>query len=510
MAKQEQKKPNIVVIMADDIGIWNISAYHRGMMGGQTPNIDRIAREGALFTDYYGQQSCTAGRAAFIIGQHPFRTGLLKVGMPGAKQGLQHSDPTIAELLKPHGYATAQIGKNHLGDRNEYLPTLHGFDEFYGNLYHLNAEEEPEDPDYPKAPDYPNFRKNFGPRGLLDCKATNEDDPTEDPRFGRVGKQTIKDTGPINRKRMETVEEELLARSLDFMDRTVKAGKPFFLWHNTTRMHAFTRLSPKWENKSGHGLYADGMMELDHVVGELLKKLDDLGIADNTIVLFTSDNGAEVMSWPDGGNTPFKGEKGTTWEGGMRVPMIARWPGVIKPGTIYNDVMSQEDWLPTFLAAAGDPNVKENLKQGIKVGDKTFKNHLDGYNFLPFFKGEETKSPRREIFYFDDNASLNAIRVNDWKIHFKIMEGNLAEATLKPLNMPQVINLRQDPFERFPSESHMYFRWWADKLWTFVPAQMIVGQFLQTFREFPPSQKSGSFSVDQVLDQLVHPGGAGR
>jgi arylsulfatase len=427
--------------------------------------------------------------------------------MPGAKQGLQHSDPTIAELLKPHGYVTAQIGKNHLGDRNEYLPTVHGFDEFYGNLYHLNAEEEPEDPDYPKAPEYPNFRNNFGPRGLLDCKATDKDDPTEDPRFGRVGKQTIKDTGPITRKRMETAEEELLTHSLDFMDRTVKAGKPFFLWHNTTRMHVFTRLSAKWENKSGYGLYADGMMELDHIVGELLKKLDDLGIADNTIVLFTSDNGAEVMSWPDGGNTPFKGEKGTTWEGGMRVPGLARWPGVIKPGTIINEIMSQEDWLPTFLAAAGDPDVKEKLKQGMTVGDKTFKNHLDGYNFLPFFKGDEAKSPRREIYYFDDNASLNAIRVNDWKIHFKIMEGNLAEATLKPLNMPQVINLRQDPFERFPKESSMYFRWWADKLWTFVPAQMIVGQFLQTFKEFPPSQKSGSFSVDHVLDQLQAPGG---
>jgi arylsulfatase A-like enzyme len=507
MAKPEQKKPNILVIMADDIGIWNISAYHRGMMGGRTPNIDRIAREGALFTDYYAQQSCTAGRASFITGQHPFRTGLLKVGMPGAKQGLQHSDPTIAELLKPHGYVTAQIGKNHLGDRNEYLPTVHGFDEFYGNLYHLNAEEEPEDPDYPKAPEYPNFRNNFGPRGLLDCKATDKDDPTEDPRFGRVGKQTIKDTGPITRKRMETAEEELLTHSLDFMDRTVKAGKPFFLWHNTTRMHVFTRLSAKWENKSGYGLYADGMMELDHIVGELLKKLDDLGIADNTIVLFTSDNGAEVMSWPDGGNTPFKGEKGTTWEGGMRVPGLARWPGVIKPGTIINEIMSQEDWLPTFLAAAGDPDVKEKLKQGMTVGDKTFKNHLDGYNFLPFFKGDEAKSPRREIYYFDDNASLNAIRVNDWKIHFKIMEGNLAEATLKPLNMPQVINLRQDPFERFPKESSMYFRWWADKLWTFVPAQMIVGQFLQTFKEFPPSQKSGSFSVDHVLDQLQAPGG---
>jgi len=507
MAQQEQKKPNILVIMSDDIGIWNISAYHRGMMGGQTPNIDRIAKEGALFTDYYAQQSCTAGRASFITGQHPFRTGLLKVGMPGAKQGLQHSDPTIADLLKPLGYATAQIGKNHLGDRNEYLPTVHGFDEFYGNLYHLNAEEEPEDPDYPKPPEYPNFRNTFGPRGLLDCKATDRDDPTEDPRFGRVGKQTIKDTGPISRKRMETAEEELLARSLDFMDRTVKTGKPFFLWHNTTRMHVFTRLAEKWENKSGYGLYADGMMELDHVVGELLKKIDDLGIADNTIVLFTSDNGAEIMSWPDGGNTPFKGEKGTTWEGGMRVPGLVRWPGVIKPGTIINDIMSQEDWMPTLLAGAGDPDIKEKLKKGLKVGEKVFKNHLDGYNFLPFFKGEAAKGPRREIFYFDDNASLNALRVNDWKIHFKVMEGNLAEATLKPLNMPQVINLRQDPFERFPKESHMYFRWWGDKLWTFVPAQMIVGQFLQTFKEFPPSQKSGSFSVDQVLDQLVSPGG---
>jgi arylsulfatase len=309
---------------------------------------------------------------------------------------------------------------------------------------------------------------------------------------------------------METAEEELLARSLDFMDRTVKAGKPFFLWHNTTRMHVFTRLSEKWENKSGYGLYADGMMELDYVVGELLKKLDELGIADDTIVLFTSDNGAEVMSWPDGGNTPFKGEKGTTWEGGMRVPSIVRWPGVIKPGTIFNDVMSLEDWLPTFVAAAGDPDVKEKLKTGLTVGEKTFKTHLDGYNFMPFFKGEEAKGPRREIFYFDDNASLNALRVDDWKIHFKIMEGNLASAVLKPLNMPQVINLRQDPFERFPSESAMYFRWWADKLWTFVPAQTIVAQFLQTFREFPPSQRSGSFSVDQVLDQLLSPGGSGR
>ena len=498
-AVAQQQNPNILVIMADDVGVWNISAYHRGMMGGSTPNIDSIAKEGALFTDYYGQQSCTAGRASFITGQHPFRTGLLKVGMPGAKQGLQDKDPTIAEMLKPHGYATAQVGKNHLGDRNEFLPTVHGFDEFYGNLYHLNAEEEPEDPDYPKNPQ---FKATFGPRGALDCKATDKDDPTEDPRFGRVGKQTCKDTGPVTRKRKETIEEELLARSLDFMDRSVKAGKPFFLWHNTTRMHVFTRLSPKWENKSGYGLYADGMMELDHVVGTLLKKLGDLGIADNTIVVFTSDNGAEIMSWPDGGNTPFKGEKGTTWEGGMRVPGILRWPGVIKPGTVVNDVISQEDWLPTFLAAAGDPNVKEDLKKGMKVGDKTFKTHLDGYNFLPFLKGEVAKGPRREIFYFDDNANLNALRIDDWKLSFKVIEGNIASATVQTPNMPILINLRLDPFERFSSGSQMYFRWAADKLWMFVPAQVIVGQFVASFKEFPPSQKSGSFSVDQVLEQL--------
>jgi arylsulfatase A-like enzyme len=503
--QQQPKKPNILFIMADDIGIWNISAYHRGMMGGRTPNIDRLATEGALWTDYYGQQSCTAGRAAFILGQTPFRTGLLKVGMPGAKQGIQAKDPTIAELLKPLGYVTAQTGKNHLGDRNEMLPTVHGFDEFYGNLYHLNAEEEPEDADYPKNPQ---FKAHFGPRGLLDCKATSVDDPTEDPRFGKVGKQTCKDTGPITRTRMQTVEEELTARSLDFIERSVKAGKPFFLWHNTTRMHVWTRLSPKWENKSGYGLYADGMMELDDVVGRLLKKLDDLGIADNTIVVFTTDNGAEIMSWPDGGNTPFHGEKGSTWEGGMRVPALARWPGVIKPGTVHNEVMAAEDWMPTLVAAAGDPDVKEKLLKGYAVGDKTFKNHLDGYNFVPFFKGQAEKSPRREIFYFDDNANLNAIRIDDWKISFKIMEGNIASGKLIQPNMPLVINLRQDPFERFQGESQMWFRWGADKLWMFVPAQMVVGQFVESFKEYPPSQKSGSFSVDQVL-QALQTGAAG-
>ena len=497
--QQQAKKPNILIIMGDDIGVWNISAYHRGMMGGRTPNIDRIASEGALFTDYYGQQSCTAGRAAFILGQTPFRTGLLKVGMPGARQGIQDKDPTIAELLKPLGYATAQVGKNHLGDRNEFLPTLHGFDEFFGNLYHLNAEEEPEDPDYPKNPQ---FKAHFAPRGLLDCKATNVEDPTVDPRFGKVGKQTCKDTGPITRARMETVEEELVARSLDFIDRSVKAGKPFFLWHNPTRMHVWTRLSPKWANKSGYGLYADGMMELDDVVGRLLKKLDGLGIADNTIVLFTTDNGAQILSWPDGGNTPFHGEKGTTWEGGMRVPALARWPGVLKPGTVHNEVMAHEDWMPTLIAAAGDPDLKQKLLKGYRVGDKTFKNHLDGYNFVPFFKGQVEKSPRREIFYFDDNANLNAIRIDDWKISFKVIQGNIATGTLIQPNMPMVANLREDPFERYSSESQMYFRWMGDKLWMFVPAQTVVGQFIESFREYPPSQKSGSFTVDQVLEAL--------
>jgi arylsulfatase A-like enzyme len=504
---QQQQKPNIIVIFGDDVGVMNVSAYHRGMMGGSTPNIDRLANEGALFTDYYAQQSCTAGRSAFITGQHPFRTGLLKVGLPGSKLGLQSSDPTIAELLKPQGYVSAQIGKNHLGDRNEFLPTVHGFDEFYGNLYHLNAEEEPEDADYPKNPE---FRKRFGPRGVLETKATDKDDPSDDPRFGRVGKQTINDTGPLTRKRMETVEDDLLGRSLGFIDRSVKAGKPFFLWHNTTRMHVWTHLSPKWENKSGYGLYADGMMELDYVVGELLKKLDTLGIANNTIVVFSSDNGAEVMTWPDGGNTPFHGEKGTTWEGGFRVPAVVRWPGTIKPGTVINAIMSHEDWAPTFLAAAGDADIKEKLKKGYLAAGKTFKSHLDGYNFIPFFKGDAKEGPRQEIMYFDDNANLNAIRVRDWKIHFKVQEGNLQDSVLRPVNLPYVVNLRQDPYERFMHESKMYFRWYGDKLWAFAPAQVVVGQFLQTFKEFPPSQESATFGVDQVLKQLQKPTAQGN
>ena len=513
-AQANAKKPNIIMIMGDDVGMWNLSAYHRGMMGGSTPNIDRIAAEGALFTDYYAQQSCTAGRAAFILGQTPFRTGLLKVGMPAAKQGIQDKDPTIAELLKPLGYATAQIGKNHLGDRNEYLPTVHGFDEFYGILYHLNAMEEPYLDTYPKDP---KFHAMFGPRNIVDTKATTTDDPTTDPRWGRVGKQSIVDGGPLPphpnmdpkaKFSMENVDEELVRRSLDFIDRSAKAKKPFFLWHNATRMHVWTHLSPKWQGKSGYGLYADGMMELDWEVGQILKKLDDLGIAKDTIVMFTSDNGAEIFSWPDGGNHPFRGEKGTTYEGGFRVPMVAKWPGVIKPGTIVNQIFACEDWLPTLLAAAGEPDVKEKLLKGYTVSDKTFKNYLDGYNFMPFFKGEVAAGPRKEFFYFSDNADLMALRYNDWKIAFKTIKGNLFTGKEDSTNVPWVTNLRMDPWERYQSESEMYTRWWGDQLWTLVPSVAVVGQFLQSFKEYPPSQVSGSNTVSQFL-QAIQAGVAG-
>lgn len=501
-------KPNILTIMVDDLGTWNVSAYHRGMMGGRTPIIDRIAQQGALFTDYYAQQSCTAGRAAFILGQTPFRTGLLKVGLPAAKQGVQAKDPTIAELLKPLGYATAQIGKNHLGDRNEFLPTVHGFDEFYGILYHLNAMQEPYEESYPKSPE---FRARYGPRNIIDSKATDKDDPTTDPRWGRVGKQTIADAGPLPPQQgmdpaakvsMQDVEIELVRGSNDFMSRSVKAGNPFFLWHNCTRMHVWTHLSEKWKGKSGYGLYADGMMELDWAVGELLKQLDELGIADNTIVLLTSDNGPEIFTWPDGGNQPFRGEKGTTYEGGFRVPMLVRWPGVIKPGVIINDIMAHEDWMPTLVAAAGDPNVKDKLLKGMPVGDKTFKNHLDGYNFMPFFKGEAKTSPRHEVFYFTDSGELNALRYNDWKVSFKTVEGNLFNGHEASTNAPLVTNLRMDPWERYQSQSMLYGRWWGENMWTFLPATEIVGTFLESFKEYPPSAPPSNFGVDKALQAL--------
>ena len=386
-----------------------------GMMGYKTPNIDRLAKEGALFTDFYGQQSCTAGRAAFITGQSPIRTGLTKVGLPGAKEGITAADPTLANLLKPHGYMTGQFGKNHLGDRNDMLPTVHGFDEWFGNLYHLNAEEEPENVDYPKDP---KFKAMFGPRGVLHCYATDQDDPTDDPRFGKVGKQTIKDTGPLTKKRMETIDEEVTAHAIDFMERATKADKPFFIWWNSSRMHVFTHLKKESKGKTGLGIYADGMVEHDGHVGQLLAKLKELGIDDNTIVMYSSDNGAEFFNWPDGGTTMFRGEKNTQWEGGYRVPCMIRWPGVIKPGTIINDIGAHEDMLPTLMAAVGDPTIKEDLLKGKKIGDTTYKVHLDGYNLMPFFKGEVAESPRHEFIYWTDGGSVAALRYNNWKLTF--------------------------------------------------------------------------------------------
>ena len=499
--KPQAKKPNILVIFGDDIGYWNVSAYNRGMMGYRTPNIDRIAKEGAIFTDHYAQQSCTAGRAAFITGQSTFRTGLLKVGLPGAKEGLSAKDPTLADLLKPLGYATGQFGKNHLGDRNEFLPTVHGFDEFFGNLYHLNAEEEPENPDYPKNPE---FRARFGPRGVLKCKATDRDDTTADPRFGPMGKQSCEDTGPLTRKRMETVDDEFLNATLDFIDRQHKSGKPFFTWFNSTRMHIYTHLRPESKGKTGRGIVADGMVEFDGMVGKLLKKLDDLGIADNTIVVWTTDNGAEVFSWPDGGTTPFKGEKNTNWEGGYRVPLAVRWPGVIKPGTEINDITSHEDFVPTLVAAAGDPNVTQKLATGYQAGGKTFKVHLDGYDQRDLFAGTGP-SKRHEYFYWTDDGNLAGLRYDQWRIVFmeQLAEGlDVWQNPLITLRFPKLFDIRADPFERAQIDAGDYGKWRVERAFVLVPAQAFVGRHLATYREFPPRQKPGSFSLDQVLEKL--------
>jgi arylsulfatase len=495
------RKPNILVIFGDDIGYWNISAYNRGMMGYRTPNIDRIAKEGAIFTDHYAQQSCTAGRAAFITGQSCFRTGLLKVGLPGAKEGLSDKDPTLAELLKPQGYATGQFGKNHLGDRNEFLPTVHGFDEFFGNLYHLNAEEEPENPDYPKNPE---FRAKFGPRGVLKCKASDRDDPTEDPRFGRVGKQTIEDTGPLTRKRMETVDGEFLDSTLDFIDRQSKANKPFFCWFNATRMHIYTHLKPESNGKTGLGIVADGMTEFDGMVGQLMKKLDDLGIAQNTIVIWTTDNGAEVFSWPDGGTTPFKGEKNTNWEGGYRVPCLIRWPGVIQPGTEINHITSHEDFVPTLVAAAGEPNVKEKLLTGYQAAGKTFKVHLDGYDQRDVLAGTGP-GKRQEFFYWTDDGNLAGLRYDRWKVTFleQRAEGLAVwENPLIPLRFPKLFDIRADPFEKAQTDAGEYAKWRVERAFALVPAQDYVARHLQTYVEYPPRQRPGTFGLDQVLAKL--------
>ncbi|MBN8465708.1 arylsulfatase [Corallococcus exiguus] len=493
--KQTKQKPNILVIWGDDIGFWNISAYNQGMMGYRTPNIDRIAKQGAMMTDCYGQQSCTAGRAAFITGMNPLRTGLTTIGMPGAKYGLQDSDPTIAEMLKPLGYTCGQFGKNHLGDSNPYLPTNHGFDEFFGNLYHLNAENEPECPDYPKDPA---FKAHFGPRGVLHSWATNRKDVTDEPRWGIVGSQRIEDTGPLTTKRMETVDGEFLKGSLDFMDRAVKDGKPFFLWHNTTRTHVWTFLQEKYRNATGYGLYADAMRELDDIVGVLLAKLDELGIADNTLVVFSTDNGVEKMGWPDGGNSPFRGEKGSTWEGGVRVPCLVRWPGVVEPGRVINDIFAHEDWMPTMVAAAGGPtDLVEKCKHGHKVGHKTFRVHLDGYDQNGLLAGTE-EGRRNEFIYVLDSGDLAAVRFKDWKIIFSYQDGEGPDMWFsgKRFNpsWPYLINLRSDPFEYGP-HSGLYTSWYGERMFTFVPAQMLVKQFAESLIEFLPSQAPGSLSI---------------
>ncbi len=494
---QAADKPNIVVIWGDDVGQTNVSAYSRGMMGYTTPNIDRIAEEGMLFTDYYGEQSCTAGRSSFITGQSVFRTGLSKVGLPGAKEGLQQEDPTIAELLKPLGYATGQFGKNHLGDRDEHLPTNHGFDEFLGNLYHLNAEEEPENEDYPTSPE---FRKKFGPRGVIKSSADG----------------AIEDTGPLTKKRMETIDDETVTAALDFMERQHAADKPFFLWWNGTRMHFRTHVSDgrmaQCKEQYPHAdEYTCGMVEHDMHVGQLLKKLDELGIADNTIVFYSTDNGPHYNTWPDAAATPFRGEKNSNWEGGWRVPAMVRWPGHIKPDTVSNDVMHHMDWMPTLLAAAGVEDVKGQLLTGYSAGDKQFKVHLDGYNFLPYLTGQEEESPRHEIFYFSDDGDLTALRYDAWKLIF--MEQK-TQGTLRvwmepfvPLRVPLIFNLRRDPYERASITSNTYYDWLLDRAYLLVPAQNYVGEFLKTFQEFPPRQKAASFSLDQVMEMLTTPTG---
>jgi len=479
-------KPNILIIWGDDIGYWNISYNNRGMMGYRTPNIDRLGYEGASFTDYYGQQSCTAGRATFITGQNPLRTGMTKVGMPGADVGLRPEDPTIAELLKPLGYATAQFGKNHLGDRDEFLPSNHGFDEFFGNLYHLNAEEEPEHPDYPKDPA---FREKFGPRGVIHSHAD-----------GR-----IEDTGPLTRKRMETIDDEVTEKTLDFIDRTHKEGKPFFIWWNSTKMHFRTHVKEESRGKSGQGFYNDAMVEHDEHVGTLLDKLDQLGIADNTIVLYSTDNGPHYNTWPDAGITPFRSEKNTNWEGAFRVPAFVRWPEKIAPGSVFNGIVAHQDWATTFLSAAGEPDIADKLKKGHKIGKKKYKVHLDGHDMVPYLTGKVDESPRNAFFYINDDGQLVALRYGDWKLVFLEQRAKTLACWSEPfvpLRIPKVFHLRRDPFERADENSNTYWDWLLDHAFVLVPAQAYVAQEAQSLLEFPPRQKPAAFNMDRVMDQL--------
>ncbi|WP_173403174.1 arylsulfatase [Rhodopirellula sallentina] len=491
----DEKRPNIVIIWGDDVGRANISQYTHGLMGYQTPNIDRVAREGMMFTDYYAEQSCTAGRASFIMGQHGMRTGLTKVGLPGADLGMQVEDPTIAGLLKPLGYATGQFGKNHLGDRDEMLPTNHGFDEFYGNLYHLNAEEEPELPDYPKDPE---FRKKYGPRGVLHSFSD-----------GR-----IQDTGPLTKKRMETIDDDIADRAVDFMERQTKADKPFFVWVNFTHMHFRTHVKPESRGQSGRWMseYADAMIDHDKNVGTVLDKIDELGITDNTFVMYSTDNGPHMNSWPDAAMTPFRNEKNTNWEGAYRVPAMVRFPGKIEPGTVSNEIVSHLDWLPTILAMAGEDNIKEKLLKGHKAIGRDYKVHLDGYNLLPYLSGEEEKGPRESFIYCNDDQQLTSLRFDNWKIVFleQRVAGTLqiwAEPFVS-LRVPKIFNLRTDPYERADITSNTYYDWLLDHVFLLVPAQDYVKDFMMSFKEFPPRQKAASFNLDDVMRKLNESGGA--
>ena len=504
---QPGRKPNILVIFGDDIGQTNVSAYSFGLMGYKTPNIDRVAREGMMFTDYYAEQSCTAGRSSFITGQCTLRTGLSKVGIPGASVGLQTRDVTLAELLKPLGYATGQFGKNHLGDRNEYLPTVHGFDEFYGNLYHLNAEEDPESRTYPRDPA---FLQALGPRGVLRCKASDRDDPTEQPRWGKIGKQTIEDTGALTKKRMETIDDETSGAAIDFMQRQARANTPFFCWFNSTRMHFRTHVRAEHRDKPGltsRTEYADGMIEHDATIGQVLKAVDDLGIGNDTIVIYTTDNGPHQNSWPDAGTTPFRSEKNTNWEGAFRVPCLIRWPGRIQPGSISTEMISGLDWMPTLMAAAGDPDIADKLLRGYQVGSKTYKVHLDGYNQLPHLTGQQQRGARREFVYFNDDGDLVALRYENWKIVF---EEQRAQGTMRiwaepftKLRVPKLFDLRSDPYERADITSNTYYDWFmGDGAAPFIASQSIAGKFLATFKDYPPSQRPSSFSIDQLVEKM--------
>jgi arylsulfatase len=501
-------KPNILVIWGDDIGITNLSCYSDGLMGYRTPNIDRVANEGMRFTDSYGEQSCTAGRSAFITGQSVYRTGLSKVGMPGAPVGLQAEDPTIAELLKNHGYATGQFGKNHLGDRNEFLPTVHGFDEFFGNLYHLNAEEDPEDPDYPTNFGFDEFGKRFRPRGVLRCSATEKEDPTEDERWGLVGKQRIEDTGPLTRERMKTCDDEFVDAACDFISRQHGAGRPFFCWVNTTHMHFRTHTKPTSRGQAGRwqSPYHDTMIDHDKNVGQVLELIDELGIAEDTIVMYSTDNGPHMNTWPDGAMTPFRSEKNTNWEGAFRIPLMIRWPGKIPAGVVSNEIIHHHDWLPTFLAAAGEPDIVDKLEVGHEAAGKSFQVRIDGFNLLPYLTGEVDESPRTGFIYFSDDGDLVAARFDNWKMVFMEQRrmGTL-ELWAEPftvLRVPKLFNLRTDPFERADTTANTYWDWYLSKAYLILAAQRLIGEFLATFTEFPPRQKAASFTIDQALEKL--------